>query len=207
MAPICPTAIPSQISDPLARSCNLSSGRGIELDDGDLSLRQFGGPVSKRDQEFVEFVQVRSPALRRAAYLMIHDWHSAEDLTQQVLVKIYVHWARSDDARRMAYARKILTNECLKYLHRRRQEVLVENVREATAQTVEPVQGLLEEVRKLPPRQRAVIALRIYEDQSIAEVADMLEVSEGTVKSQTARALDKLRSRLSGDRRSQTGEE
>lgn len=155
--------------------------------------------MGAREAEFAEFFQARGPGLRRAAFLVVHDWQIAEDMTQQALAKVYAHWSRSDERRRLAFARKILMNECLTFLRRQRPEILVAQVADRPAGISDHDGEALETVRSLPPRQRAVVAVRIYEDLSVAEVAELLGISEGTVKSQTARALSKLKTQLSND--------
>jgi DNA-directed RNA polymerase specialized sigma24 family protein len=73
-----------------------------------------------REDEFTEFFAGCAPGLRRTACLVVHDWHLAEDLTQQGLAKLYVAWPRTRPATRLAYARRIVVNECLSYLRRKR---------------------------------------------------------------------------------------
>jgi RNA polymerase sigma-70 factor (sigma-E family) len=152
--------------------------------------------VRGREQEFTEFFAASAPGLRRTAYLVVHDWHLAEDLTQQGMAKLYVAWPRTRPATRMAYARRIVVNECLSYLRRHRPETATDEVPERVAHEGEPVLDLPTALDLLPPRQRAIVALRFLDDLPVAEVADLLDVAEGTVKSQTARALDTLRRHL-----------
>jgi RNA polymerase sigma-70 factor (sigma-E family) len=151
---------------------------------------------ASREDEFTEFFAARAPGLRRTAYLVVHDWHLAEDLTQQALAKLYVAWSRTRADTRLAYARRIVVNECLSYLRRKRPETSTDTLPDVVDQRGEPVLDLGATLALLPPRQRAIVALRFLDDLPVAEVADLLDVAEGTVKSQTARALDTLRRHL-----------
>lgn len=153
----------------------------------------------RREQEFSDFFVACTPGLRRTAYLVVRDWHLAEDLTQQAMAKLYAAWGRTEPGTRLAYARRAVVNECLSHLRRKRPEQPTDQV---------PERGVLapherdhdldldQALALLAPRQRAVIALRFLDDLSVAEVARICDVSEGTVKSQTSRALDTLRSHL-----------
>ena len=150
-----------------------------------------------RDGQFNEFFVANFPGLRRTAYLVVRDWQLAEDLTQQALIKVYVAWARISDDKRLAYARAAVVNESLSYLRRRRPEVsplspLSDRAAESGADLVDlsTLFGLL------PERQRAIVALRFLDDLPVLEVAQVLGIAEGTVKSQTARALATLRREL-----------
>jgi DNA-directed RNA polymerase specialized sigma24 family protein len=79
----------------------------------------------QREREFTEFYAGTSVALRRTAYVVVRDWHIAEDLTQQAFAKLYVAWPRIHAETRMAYARRTVVNECLSHLRRRRPETSV----------------------------------------------------------------------------------
>ncbi len=152
------------------------------------------------DAEFSAWMTARQPALLRTAYLLTGDHHSAEDLVQTTLAKVYLSWAKVE--RREAidgYARRIMVNENNSIWRRawKKREVAVDVVpdRQAHEDRYDEGQGsaLWEFVQTLPRKQRAVIVLRYYEGLSEAEIADVLGISTGTVKSQASRALATLR--------------
>jgi RNA polymerase sigma-70 factor (sigma-E family) len=156
--------------------------------------------VSDRDEEFVEFVQRYSVPLRRTALLMCGDWHRAEDLVQTTLIKLFRAWSRVRDLEhREAYARRMLIRTAI-------DESRLFWRRERTAETVpdQPVpqvdSGLAIDLRRalatLPVRQRATVVLRHWEDLPVSEVAKLLNCTEGTVKSQSAKALAALRTMI-----------
>ncbi|WP_103502059.1 MULTISPECIES: SigE family RNA polymerase sigma factor [unclassified Streptomyces] len=151
-----------------------------------------------REREFREFAEARQRHLRRSAYLLCGDWHEAQDLTQTTLMKLYAAWGRvRRDGNVEAYARTILTRTFIDQYRRRGWLV------EAVEEVPEPPggQGPTPELRlvlqaallRLPPRYRAVLVLRFWEDWSVEETARALRVTTGTVKSQTARGLAQLR--------------
>ena len=111
------------------------------------------------------------PGLRRTAYLVVHDWHLAEDLTQQALAKLYAAWPRARARDPTAYARRIVVNECLTYLRRKRPETTTGDVPER-APRADPVLDLAAALALLAPRQRAIVALRFLDDLPVVEVAD-----------------------------------
>jgi RNA polymerase sigma-70 factor (sigma-E family) len=167
--------------------------------------------MSRSDEEaFRAFAWSHRAALRRTAYLLCSDWHQADDLVQTTLVKLYVAWRRvhEKDAPE-AYTRRILTRTYLDERRRPwRREAPIDTVAELSG-TAAPVSAPTEaqhtderlDVRaaldQLPPRQRATVVLRFWSDASVAETAEILGCTEGTVKSQTARALATLRNLLS----------
>jgi RNA polymerase sigma-70 factor (sigma-E family) len=152
--------------------------------------------------EFVEFAEAASPRLRRTAFLLCGDWHTAEDLVQSALTKVFLAWRRirRQDAA-YAYATRTLIN-C--YLADRRLKRPVEVLTDLFPEV--PTAGLAPETRlvvlaalaELPPRARAVVVLRYWTDLSVDEVAAMLNCSPGNVTSQSSRALSKLRVTLAG---------
>ncbi|MEV0618389.1 SigE family RNA polymerase sigma factor [Nonomuraea sp. NPDC050404] len=148
--------------------------------------------------DFVAFVEARSPRLLRTAYLLCHDWAQAEDLLQTALVRAWRSWGRVGE-HPDAYVSRILVNA---YLSWRRRFWRRELPTDAPPETAAPgdLIGLTDErtvlwaaLRRLPPRQRAVLVLRFFEDLSEVSVARALNCSVGTVKSQTSKALAKLR--------------
>jgi RNA polymerase sigma-70 factor (sigma-E family) len=150
---------------------------------------------------FRAFAHTRRPALRRTAYLMCGDWHQADDLVQTTLTKLYVAWRRVRTTEAPdGYARRILTRTFLDERRRpwRREspvEVLDDRPSSAAASD-EAAIDLRDALARLPARQRATVVLRFWADASVTETADALGCSEGTVKSQTARAINTLRSLL-----------
>lgn len=155
------------------------------------------------ESSYRDFVVARRRALLRTAFLLTGDWHLAEDLVQITLAKLYVAWprvCRREDVD--AYARKTLLNA---YLDERRRpwrredavDVVPDRADIATDQS-DPTtrQRLVAALAQLPPRQRATLILRFWDDLSVDNVADLLNCSAGTVKSQTARGLERLRDAL-----------
>ncbi|MFG2056525.1 SigE family RNA polymerase sigma factor [Micromonospora sp. NPDC048930] len=151
-----------------------------------------------------EYVGARLEPLRRTAYLLCGDWHTADDLVSTALVKLLRHWRRvsamdSPDA----YVRRTLLRVWLDERRRpwRRESAWAEvpdtAVRADTDCTAERL-AILALLAELPPRRRAVLVLRYFCDLSVEETARELGCSPGTVKSQAARAIDALRDRLLG---------
>ncbi|MGH3682652.1 MAG: SigE family RNA polymerase sigma factor, partial [Natronosporangium sp.] len=157
------------------------------------------------EEEFREFVAARSSALLRTAYLLAGDWATAEDLLQTALTKTYLAWKRLGGIEAVEpYTRRVLVNTATSWWRRRWHgerptEVLPERPGPDRHEQALERDLLWRHVRALPARQRAVLVLRFYEDQSEAQTADLLEISPGTVKSQTARALATLRRRLAAE--------
>ena len=148
--------------------------------------------------DFDEFVAARSTRLLRTAYLLTRDHALAEDLLQTALAKAWFAWARIEQDPE-PYVRKVLVNTFASWWRRRW------NGEHAYADLPEPDptagghdtadqrQDLWAAMGRLPRRQRAVVVLRFVEDLSEAETARLLGISPGTVKSQTSKALAKLR--------------
>ena len=149
---------------------------------------------------FDEFVRLRSTGLLRVAFLLTGDRHTAEDLLQEVLEQIYVRW-RSVEGHAEAYARRALVNRATNRWRRRRRRPEAPLGHHDVAQPdhsegVVARDAVLAALRELPPRQRAAVVLRFLDDLPVAEVAAALDCSEGVVKSNTARGLERLRAVL-----------
>jgi RNA polymerase sigma-70 factor (sigma-E family) len=162
-----------------------------------------GKSRAERDAEFEAYMAARQPSLLRTAYLLTGDRHTAEDLVQTALAKLYLSWDKVHRRELVdGYVRRILINENNSLWRRawKRREVATEVVPDNVAVLDRPDHGvqsaLWEFVQTLPKKQRAVIVLRYYEDLSEAEVAEILGISVGTVKSQSSRALASMRARV-----------
>jgi RNA polymerase sigma-70 factor (sigma-E family) len=156
------------------------------------------------DSDFTELVEAAWPGLYRTAYLLVGDHHLAEDLVQTSLAKTYASWGKvREPAAAAGYARVVLANTASSWFRRRswRNERPASELPEPAGSIPEPSDrpAIVEALRTLPPRQRAVVVLRYYADLSVRDVADALGISEGTVKSQTSHALSALRVRLGDD--------
>ena len=147
--------------------------------------------------DFDAFVVARSPALLRTAYFLTQDEGLAEDLLQTALTKAWFAWRRIDGPPE-AYVRRVLVTTSASWWRRRwTRETPTERLPEqARADNLEGPAGdqdLWEAIGHLPARQRAVVVLRYLEDRTEVETAELLGCSVGTVKSQCAKALAKLR--------------
>ncbi len=147
---------------------------------------------------FAEFVHARHAALLRTAYLLTGHHHDADDLLQVALAKVAPQWSRIAH-RPEPYVRQVLARESVSRWRRRRwREQVTDRVPDGPAQTpqheaVDDRLALREALLQLPPRQRAVVVLRHYEDLSEKETAEVLGISVGTVKSQNRDGLARLR--------------
>ena len=152
------------------------------------------------DAEYAEFVHATWAGLYRAAYLLLGDHGLAEDLVQTSLAKTYAAWPRIEDhAAAPGYARTTLVNTALSWFRKRSwgTEQPTSTLPERAVESDHALRPtVVDALRQLAPRQRAVVVLRFYEDASVAETARALGCSEGTVKSQTADALGRLRTLL-----------
>jgi RNA polymerase sigma-70 factor (sigma-E family) len=151
-------------------------------------------------EEFREFAVASQGHLRRSAYLLCGDWHFAEDLVQMAYDRIYRHWNRVRAADNPgAYARQVVFR-C--YLDSRKKKhletVSLDRLPEPASSPDSTDTRLMvqEALRELPPRTRAVVVLRYWEDLSVDQTAAVLDISAGAVKSMASRGLGLLRARL-----------
>ncbi len=155
------------------------------------------------EQEYVEYVTARLPTLRRLGYLLCGDEHGTDDLVQQTITALYVHWRPASAADSIdAYVRQMLVRAFLDEKRRpwsrvRLTEAPPERPRQPDADAEDRI-VLRAALRQVPRKQRAVLVLRFLCDLSVAEVAVLLHCTEGTVKSQTSHGLAALR-RLLGE--------
>lgn len=154
------------------------------------------------DAEFTAFVAAAAPRLRRTAYLMCGDWHLAQDLTQTTFVRMYASWGRIwREANLEAYSRRVLVNALFDQRKRRSSaEVVLAELPDAAQR---PAAGapelhvtLMRALATLPVRDQAIVVLRYWEDHSVETVAEILGVTPSVVKTQSARALARLRALL-----------
>ena len=154
---------------------------------------------------YCEFFVARQRSFLRTAYAMLGSWSAAEDATQQTFVALYARWPRIAPDKIDAYGRRVLVNTCFAVYRQRGREVLVDRVPEhGEAHDREERLALLAALGRLDARDRAVLALRFLEDLSVADVAQVLDLPEGTVKSQTSRALARLQTALNPTRKEPT---
>jgi RNA polymerase sigma-70 factor (sigma-E family) len=152
--------------------------------------------------QFTAYVRTKGPTLLRTARSLTPNPADAEDLLQTALTKTYLAWDRIDDHRALdGYVRRTLVNTRTSQWRKRKVDEFT------TDELPEPATGaapdlteqqaqrevLMRAISRLPPRQRAMVVLRYYEDMSEAQTAEALGVSVGTVKSAVSRALGKLR--------------
>jgi RNA polymerase sigma-70 factor (sigma-E family) len=161
--------------------------------------------IPSRDrQSFDEFVAASADRLVRTAYLLCGDRGHAEDLVQTALLRTARRW-RTARRQPEAYARRVVVNlakDRWRDLARRPAEAPLDGV-EATIPVVDGLldrDELIRAAAQLPPGQRAVLVLRYFDDLSVEETAATLGCSTGTVKSQTSRALERLRAALAPEK-------
>lgn len=154
-----------------------------------------------RDTEYTEFVAARQTQLRRIAYALCGDWHSADDLLQTALVKLYVAWPRLHrDGREEAYVRQIIVRANIDDSRRawRRERPGLHGVDRSVRPELpyEERSALIDALQELPPMQRKTVVLRHWLGLSVEQTATELAISPGTVKSHTSRGLAALQEAL-----------
>ncbi|GLW64768.1 RNA polymerase sigma factor [Actinomadura rubrobrunea] len=152
-----------------------------------------------RHEEFREYVAARGPVLLRMAMQLTGERAEAEDLLQAALAKTYLAWDRINDRSAVdGYVRRAMVNTQISWWRRRKLEVyptdeLPDRPVDDHSQRSELHDALGRALERLPARQRLAVMLRYYEDMSENEIAEVLGVSVGTVKSTVSRAMAKLR--------------
>jgi RNA polymerase sigma-70 factor (sigma-E family) len=170
----------------------------VKRDEEELGVR------ADWESQYVEYATARMPVLRALAYALTGDPHRSDDLVQHTMTKVYQHWRRVRGYDQLdAYVRRILVNA---FVEERRHswtrvrlvdqlpDVLVSDPDRSSDQEI-----LHAALLRVPPRQRAMLVLRFLNDMSVSAVAELFRVSEGTVKSQTARGLQAVRRALETD--------
>ncbi|MEU3167306.1 SigE family RNA polymerase sigma factor [Streptosporangium sp. NPDC006930] len=164
-------------------------------------MKSDGQPESGVEHDFGAFVATRATSLLRVAYLACGDQAEAEDLLQTALERTYRNWnrvVRHDNPE--PYVRRVIVNAAISRARRRAilSIIPMHSPPETSARTGDPDlrHVLMDALRALPPRQRAVVVLRYWEDLSETQTAEVLGCSVGTVKSQASKATAKLRSAL-----------
>jgi RNA polymerase sigma-70 factor (sigma-E family) len=161
-----------------------------------------GSGMGSGEDEYATFVRARSHALLRSAYLLTGDQYLAEDLVQEALARTHRAWSRLHEAGNAeAYARRTMYHLQVSVWRRRKvAEVLPGDLpeprdqpRHDDAESITRRMTVERALRSLSPRQRAVMVLRYFEDHTEVEAAELLGVSVGTVKTQSVRALERLR--------------
>lgn len=155
-------------------------------------------------QEYVDYVTGRLPALRRLAYLLCGDDHRADDLVQQTITRLYLRWSRISGVEHLdQYVRTMLVHA---FVDERRRPWARVGLVAHPPEGAQPADGRVEDwmvlraaLARVPRRQQAVLVLRYLCDQSVEEVAAALGCTEGTVKSQTSRGLATLRRMFDGE--------
>lgn len=158
-----------------------------------MSERERGN--SGPDDDFTAWATGAERRLLRAAYLLTGDVHRAEDLVQEAFVKVAMRWPRLRDGNPTGYARTVLARDNVSWWRRRREVPVAVVPEDAAHATAEPEATLvvIRALARLTSSQRAVLVLRHFEDLTERETAEVLGVSIGTVKSQNAAALERLR--------------
>jgi RNA polymerase sigma factor (sigma-70 family) len=156
------------------------------------------------EAEFVELVPLLGRQLRRTAFLMCGSWSTAEDAAQEGLVRVFLALPRIERKGGIeAYARRCVVSALLdqaKRPWRRESPDVVAEQDHADPTDAEALVDqrltMIQALQRLPSKQRAAVVLRYYDELSVRETAEALRVSEGTVKSQTAKGLANLRSQI-----------
>jgi RNA polymerase sigma-70 factor (sigma-E family) len=169
------------------------------------------GPAGGRlDREgYGAVFRAHHASLLRLGYLLCGDWGRAEEAVAEAFARTWPHWSSGDVGDERAYLRRVLVNELRSRARRRLLEdrdlawrrLQRGSAPKEAAEVLPERLRLMSALSQLPPRQRAVVVLRFYEDLSAEETAATLRVPVGTVKSQTSRGLDRLRAILGEEER------
>jgi RNA polymerase sigma-70 factor (sigma-E family) len=175
------------------------NGRAKDSADPAVGQKVVNGSKFKEDIDFDEFVVSRGRSLLHSAYLLTGNVADAEDLVQSALAKTYQAWDRIEDRKALdGYVRRAMVNTHISWWRRRKvdeyptDDIPDQPVADSPVSS-EQHDALRRAIERLPHRMRAAVVLRYFEDMTEAEVADVLGVSQGTVKSTVSRAVAKLR--------------
>lgn len=160
--------------------------------------------MGDRRSDFADFAASRRPELRRFAYALCGDWHTADDIVQIALSRLYRAWPRiRRAAAEDAYARRVVARTAIDQSRRpsRCERPVADHLDTGASMTarqpdLDGGMDVLQALDDLAPRQRQVVVMRHWLDLSVEETAAALRISEGTVKSQTARGLARMRELL-----------
>jgi RNA polymerase sigma-70 factor (sigma-E family) len=175
------------------------------MDDAARFLGEDGrvAPMAASDAAFVEILRPELPRIQRMARLLTGDADAAEDIVADAIARSLPRWRSGDVADSPAYVRRVVVNLATRRwrrraLARRRDHHALDWIGQPIDSELAAVERdrTLRAVMRLPPRRRAVVVLRFYDDLPEARIADLLGVSVGTVKSQLSRALEQLRAEL-----------
>jgi RNA polymerase sigma-70 factor (sigma-E family) len=154
-------------------------------------------------EQYGDVYRVHLEPLLRFAWLLCGDRHQAEDVVAEAFARVFPQWRRGKVGEPCTYLRRAVINEVTSRGRRRVLEVREERRRSGSGRVAQHFDELVAErdvvvqaLRRLSLRQRAVLVLRFYDDLPEREVADILGLSVGTVKSHTARGLERLRAEL-----------
>lgn len=160
------------------------------------------------ERQFREFVAARSRSLLHTAYLLTGDWEQGRDLLQTALASTARRWSHLRDrqqpeiyVRRALYHAQVDRFRLLSWGRETVTDALPDQPSTQSADWADTVvqrQDIMAALRRLPKRQRAVIVLRYFEDRPDSEIAEILGIAQGTVRSQTHKALVSLRTSLAG---------
>jgi len=151
---------------------------------------------------FTQFASARSASLFRTAYLIVGDHQLAQDLLQESLIKTYMAWPRlRDPSKAEGYTRKTIVTTAISWrrrrsFHERPTDLLPDTAVPDSGEVVTTHASIVAQLRTQPPRQRAAIVLRYYEDLSEAQTAEVMGCSVGAVKSHVSTGLARLRQSL-----------
>lgn len=154
--------------------------------------------MARYDDEFADFAAAAAPRLLRSAWLICGDTTQAEDLVQSAMLKVYLRWSRLRTKQPLAHARKCILNDHIDDHRRRRRETTVSALPEVQHldHGPEDTDHVVRLLATLPPRERQVVVLRHYAGLPESEVAELVGISIGTVKSSASRGLATLREAL-----------
>ncbi len=155
--------------------------------------------MSTFDDEFVALLGLELPRLQRLARLLVGDVDSAEDVVAEAIARTLPMWRKGDIDDLGAYLRRVVVSVVSRRWQRRalgfrRDRSAIDWLTAPfdTAAVLSDRDETLRAVLRLPPRRRAIVALRFYEDMTEARIAEVLGIQLGTVKSQLSKALEQL---------------
>lgn len=146
-------------------------------------------------ESFEAWARARQQVMVRNAYLLTGDYQRAEDLVQEALIRAAQRWDVLEDGNPDGWVRSVIYRQHVSWWRKTRRESSVEQVPDSpVAVAADGSLALMKAFARLTPRQRAVMILRYIEDRTVAETAFVLGVTDGTVKKQSALAIERLRS-------------